>query len=991
MSLKRTILPTILPLVLLLFRGVVTAPFETFEDNLSGHLGCQKCHDIDKDKINVHLIPHSHDDVGWLKTVDQYYFGMNTGIQHAGVQYIITSVVEALLENTDRRFIQVETAFFWKWWKAQSEEMQQNFKYLVDNGQIEMTNGAWAMNDEACANYQSIIDQFTWGLRIINDTVGTCGAPRTGWQIDPFGHSREQASLFAQLGFDSIFFARLDHDDKTKRQEEGRLNYAWQGSANLDDSIIFGGIFPTSSYSPPSGYCWDYECSDDPVNDDPESPDYNVKSVVEDFTKLAKQYAKYYPTNNVLMAMGGDFQYEAAEMNFVNMDKFIKAFEDHDEVKLLYSTPSCYVKAVHESNPKLHLKTDDFFPYSNNNNSFWTGYFTSRPNSKRFERTGHNILQATKQLVAIDSIRSTDYEKNVDNLRYLREAMGIMQHHDAITGTERQHVASDYVRLLTRAVEYAEKPIGDIVGELLQGNKTEESDLKLQLSSCLLSNISICNVSQKSDAFVVVGYNPLSWPVTQYIRLPISNANFSIQGPDGDEEYDIVTAISDFAYVELPNQVPSKTELVFAAKIPPMGLKMYFINKTSKSLEESPQGEVMDGDDNFSFGNNETCFQIDNKTNLLKSVTMNGITLNITQNFYYYYSETGESDKTNISSGAYLFRPTNTTPEALDGRVTNAGSKRGKVVDEFHQKWTDGRMNISQIIRVYKDESYIEFDWLVGGINITVDNMGKEVISKFSVTDDFNNNNTFYTDSNGREIIKRTLNYRPDYTYDPKIEPVASNYYPVTTKILIKDEQKDIEVAVLTDRSEGGSSLAKGEIELMVHRRIIHDDKKGVGESLNETEFETGVYVRGSHYLVIGSATKSNPDGRTTAAQERILAQKKLNQPWIGIGTLTGASLTNADEESELLLSYSALRQALPENVNILTFEPWKNGTFLLRFEHILEQNEDPKLSDTANINIDDLFDAFIIEEITETTLAANRLLSDYKSESRYNWNFTGK
>ncbi|KAI3876350.1 hypothetical protein MKX03_032948, partial [Papaver bracteatum] len=32
-------------------------------------------------KLNVHLVLHSHDDVGWLKTIDQYYVGSNNSIQ----------------------------------------------------------------------------------------------------------------------------------------------------------------------------------------------------------------------------------------------------------------------------------------------------------------------------------------------------------------------------------------------------------------------------------------------------------------------------------------------------------------------------------------------------------------------------------------------------------------------------------------------------------------------------------------------------------------------------------------------------------------------------------------------------------------------------------------------------------------------------------------------------------------------------------------------
>lgn len=59
----------------------------------------------------------------------------------------------------------VETAYFWKWWTLQSDETREEFTQLVMDGQIEFTGGGWSMNDEAVTNYQSTIDQLTWGLR----------------------------------------------------------------------------------------------------------------------------------------------------------------------------------------------------------------------------------------------------------------------------------------------------------------------------------------------------------------------------------------------------------------------------------------------------------------------------------------------------------------------------------------------------------------------------------------------------------------------------------------------------------------------------------------------------------------------------------------------------------------------------------------------------------------------------------------------------------
>jgi hypothetical protein len=64
-----------------------------------------------------------------------FYLARND-IQHAAVQYILDSVILALDENPDRRFIYVEIGFFWRWWLQQTEDIRSKVRQFVNDGKI---------------------------------------------------------------------------------------------------------------------------------------------------------------------------------------------------------------------------------------------------------------------------------------------------------------------------------------------------------------------------------------------------------------------------------------------------------------------------------------------------------------------------------------------------------------------------------------------------------------------------------------------------------------------------------------------------------------------------------------------------------------------------------------------------------------------------------------------------------------------------------------
>lgn len=113
-------------------------------------------------------------------------------------------------------------------------------------------------------------------------------------------------------------------------------------------------------------------------------------------------------------------------------------------------------------------------------------------------------------------------------------------------------------------------------------------------------------------------------------------------------------------------------------------------------------------------------------------------------------------------------------------------------------------------MRIYKTECYAEFEWMVGDIPVG-DNNGREIVTRFDTN--IESDGVFYTDANGREMLRRRRDFRDTWTLS-LLEKIAGNYYPVTAKIAIEDANH--RMAILTDRSQGGSSLFDGSVEIMV-------------------------------------------------------------------------------------------------------------------------------------------------------------------------------
>jgi alpha-mannosidase II len=133
-------------------------------------------------KLNVIIVPHSHNDPGWIKTFEDYFSSQT--------KHILDTIVISLSEDVNRRFVWAETSYLSLWWNQANQDMRNKMRRLiVETNQLEIVTGGWVMTDEANSYYYAMIEQMIEGHEWLRANIDSNIRPVYGWSIDPFGNS----------------------------------------------------------------------------------------------------------------------------------------------------------------------------------------------------------------------------------------------------------------------------------------------------------------------------------------------------------------------------------------------------------------------------------------------------------------------------------------------------------------------------------------------------------------------------------------------------------------------------------------------------------------------------------------------------------------------------------------------------------------------------------------------------------------------------------
>ncbi|XP_041853892.1 alpha-mannosidase 2x [Melanotaenia boesemani] len=848
----------------------------------------------DNEPLQVFVVPHSHNDPGWVKTFDKYFTDQT--------QHILNNMVVKLAEDPRRKFIWSEISFFSKWWETADVHKQEAMRKLILGGQLEIVTGGWVMTDEANAHYFAMIDQLIEGHQWLERNLGV--TPRSGWAVDPFGHSATMSYLLKRTNLTSMLIQRIHYSIKKHFSSTRNLEFMWRQAWDTGSSTdMFCHMMPFYSYDIP------HTCGPDPkiccqfdfkrlpggrINCPWKVPPKAVveANVAERAQLLLDQYrkkSKLYRSKVLLIPLGDDFRYDKAlewDQQYINYQKLFDYMNSHPElhVQAQFGTLTDYFTALYKANGVTEgsrpadypVLSGDFFAYADREDHYWTGYFTSRPFYKSLDRVIESHLRGAEILysLAVANARHAGMEGRYPVSDYAllvdaRRSVGLFQHHDAIAGTAKENVVIDYGTRLLRSLIGLKRVIINAAHFLVMKNKEfyrfyqtepflETDDRRATQDS--LPQRTLIELDPAGPRYLVL-FNPIEQERLCVVTVLVNTLRVRVLTEDGQT-----------LPVQLSAQWSSDTQMsaevfeaTFMVRLPPLGLAIFHLYDSADSpmtlrsdtllrlsgravsaqaTDPLPVRSQLADSQTFYISSHSMTLGFSGATGLLESIRRKDDPQEVkVQMQFVVYGTHPSKDK----SGAYLFLP--------DGKAKPYNQKEPPVVrvveGPLFSEVVAHYQHFQQIIRIHNVPG---LDSLSIDITIMVDirDQTNKELSMRLVTG-IQSGDVFYTDLNAFQIQPRR--------YYQKL-PLQGNFYPMSSQAYIQDGYHRL--TLHTAQALGVTSLESGQLEVIMDRRLMQDDNRGLGQGLKDNKrtanrFRLLLERRSSNNKMMDSATTSFP------------------------------------------------------------------------------------------------------------------------------------
>uniref|UniRef100_A0A8P4GJJ8 Alpha-mannosidase n=1 Tax=Dicentrarchus labrax TaxID=13489 RepID=A0A8P4GJJ8_DICLA len=788
----------------------------------------------DEQPLELFLVPHSHNDPGWLKTFDSYYQDQT--------KHILNNMLIKLSEDSRRKMIWAEISFFSKWWNDIDDQKREIVKRLLRAGQLELVTGGWVMADEANSHYFALLDQLIEGHQWIQRHLGV--KPSSGWAVDPFGHSPSMTYLLKGAGLRDMVIQRVHYAVKKHFAKQQTLEFLWRQSWDSSSrSDITCHMMPFYSYDVPHtcgpnpAICCQFDFHRLPggrVSCPWRIPPQPIteQNVQERALLLLDQYrqkSRLFHSPVLLVSLGDDFRFvESSEWDaqFSNYQKLFDYFDQHPElhVKARFGTLSDYFKALRRrltaAGTTLPTLRGDFFTYSDRDDHYWSGYFTSRPFYKRLDRTLEATLRATEILFSLTTAEMRRYRgdghlvadfpahQHFQRLTTGRRSLALFQHHDGVTGTARDPVVVDYGTRLFHSILNLRQVLQSSAHWLLLLDKSQYhyDQSKPFLKMVTPDPITSFKMILCSLFLSLIIFNPTEQLRTSVISIVVDSPDARVvDAQTGQPMTAQISAVWEEPTLASAEDFQVKNELVQSIKIFPLSglVKMGIFYA---SLSGCPLGGAT---------------IIKNAFRLITSAQFSGLVRQVQVQFLWY-GTTRNRDK----SGAYLFLP------GEEGAQLYSSSEpplvrvsRGPVFSDI----TSCFRHFTHRVRLYHLEGHAGKSLEISNMVDIRSEVNRELAMR--IVSNVASGNRFYSDLNSFQMQqRRTL---------AKL-PLQAHFYPMTSASFLQDETS--RVSLLSAQSQAVASLRPGELEVILDRRLQQDDNLGLGQGITDNKLTASLY-----------------------------------------------------------------------------------------------------------------------------------------------------